>query len=299
METQVRLITFSKDGVNRIGVLDGGEACDVTAVDPEIPRSMIDFLEAGERGFEAARAAIATAPRFDVATVELRAPVAPRKLLALGINYREHIAEMQALMPAFVFPDTQVWFNKQVTSVTGPFDPIHKPKVSDLLDYEGELAIVIGKRCRHVSEAEAASVIAGYTICNDVSVRDWQMATPTQTMGKSFDTHAPLGPAIVTSDEVGDPQDLRVRVWVNGEARQDFSTSDMVFSCFKQIEHLSKAFTLEPGDVITTGTSVGNGVLRVPPVLLKAGDLVRVEIDRIGAIENRVVDEPETALFQR
>ena len=179
--------------------------------------------------------------------------------------------------------------------MVGPGADVHMPRVSNLLDYEGELAIVIGKRCRHVPEDRAHEVIAGYTIANDVSVRDWQVRTPTMTMGKSFDTHGPLGPWIVTADELGDPHSLQIKTWVNDELRQDGSTSEMIYDCFQQVAHLTEAFTLEPGDVIATGTPAGIGAVRqpFPEGLLKVGDSVRVEINGIGSLENTVVEEPE------
>lgn len=222
--------------------------------------------------------------------VRLLAPVQPRKYLAIGLNYADHIAEsgMEA-------PEHPVFFNKQVTCVVGPGDDVHMPRVSTLLDYEGELALVIGRRCRHVPVEQAHEVIAGYTIANDVSVRDWQLRSPTMTMGKSFDTHGPLGPWIVTADELGDPHDLRLRTYVNGELRQDGSTRDMIISCFEQVAHLSEAFTLEPGDVIATGTPAGIGAVRqpFPEGLLRVGDEMRVEIDGIGVLSNSVVEEPD------
>jgi 2-keto-4-pentenoate hydratase/2-oxohepta-3-ene-1,7-dioic acid hydratase in catechol pathway len=227
---------------------------------------------------------------YGLGEVRLLAPVQPRKYLAIGLNYADHIAEsgMQA-------PEFPIFFNKQITCVVGPGDDVHMPRVSTLLDYEGELAIVIGGRCRHVPVEQAHEVIAGYTIANDVSVRDWQLRTPTMTMGKSFDTHGPLGPWIVTADELGDPHDLRIRTFVNDEQRQDGNTREMVFNCFQQVAHLSEAFTLEPGDVIATGTPAGVGAVRqpFPEGLLKVGDVVRVEIDGIGALENAVIEEPE------
>jgi 2-keto-4-pentenoate hydratase/2-oxohepta-3-ene-1,7-dioic acid hydratase in catechol pathway len=169
------------------------------------------------------------------------------------------------------------------------------PRVSTLLDYEGELAVVIGTRCRHVPEDRAHEVIAGYTITNDVSVRDWQLRTPTMTMGKSFDTHGPLGPWIVTGDELGDPHDLTLKTYVNDELRQDSNTREMIYNCYQQVAHLSQAFTLEPGDVIATGTPAGIGAVRqpFPDGLLKVGDVVRIEIDGIGSLTNAVVEEPD------
>ena len=160
-----------------------------------------------------------------------------------------------------------------------------------MVDYEGELAFVIGQRCRHVSVADAPSVIAGYTIVNDVSVRDWQMRVQTMTMGKSFDTHGPMGPCIVTADELGDPHGLRLQTWVNDDQRQDAKTDDLIFNCYEMVEHLTTAFTLEVGDVIATGTPAGVGMAMKPPGWLKAGDTVRIEIEGIGVLENPVVNE--------
>jgi 2-keto-4-pentenoate hydratase/2-oxohepta-3-ene-1,7-dioic acid hydratase in catechol pathway len=189
-------------------------------------------------------------------------------------------------------PPFPVFFNKQSTCVTGPHDPIHLPRVSPLLDYEGELGFVIGRRCRHVPRGRSHEVIAGYLVVDDVSVRDWQLRTPTMMMGKSFDTHGPMGPWLVTPDEIGDPHGLALRTWVNGELRQDSNTRQLIFDCFAQVEHLSTAFTLEPGDVVTTGTPSGVGGAMQPPRFLAAGDVVRVEVEGIGRIENRVIAEP-------
>jgi 2-keto-4-pentenoate hydratase/2-oxohepta-3-ene-1,7-dioic acid hydratase in catechol pathway len=206
----------------------------------------------------------------------------------VGLNYADHVAES-----GLETPQHPMIFNKQSTCVTGPGDPIHLPRASQVLDYEGELGFVIGRRCRHVSRDEAAEVIAGYLIVDDVSVRDWQLRVPTWTMGKSFDTHGPIGPWITTADEVPDPHQLQLRTFVNGELRQDSNTKELIFDCFTLVEHLSTAFTLEPGDVITTGTPSGVGIGMKPPKLLVAGDVVRIEIDGLGAIENTVVVEPE------
>jgi 2-keto-4-pentenoate hydratase/2-oxohepta-3-ene-1,7-dioic acid hydratase in catechol pathway len=233
------------------------------------------------------------AERHALEDVRLLAPVQPRKFLAIGLNYADHIAESGMDAPRY-----PVFFNKQVTCVVGPDDDVHMPRVSKLLDYEGELGVVIGARCRHVPEDRAHEVIAGYTIANDVSVRDWQIRTPTMTMGKSFDTHGPLGPWIVTADELGDPHDLALRTNVNDELRQDANTGEMIYNCFAQVAHLSQAFTLEPGDVIATGTPAGIGALRqpFPEGLLKVGDVVRVEIEGIGELQNTVVEEPQDYL---
>jgi 2-keto-4-pentenoate hydratase/2-oxohepta-3-ene-1,7-dioic acid hydratase in catechol pathway len=218
------------------------------------------------------------------------APVSsPPEFLAIGQNYGAHVAEQGAALPS-----VPVFFNKQSSCVAGPGDEVHIPGVApDLVDYEGELGFVIGRRCRHVPRERAAGVIAGFLVVNDVSVRDWQMASPTWTMGKSFDTHGPTGPWLVTPDEVGDPHGLRLRTWVNGELRQDAKTDDLVFDCYDQVAHLSTAFTLRPGTIVSTGTPSGVGAFRDPPAFLQAGDVVRIEIERIGTIENRLVAEPE------
>jgi 2-keto-4-pentenoate hydratase/2-oxohepta-3-ene-1,7-dioic acid hydratase in catechol pathway len=288
----MRLATFTHAGITRIGSVVGDEIIDFSEVDPGLPREMEAFLAAGAPALAAAERATGRAgAHIPVEDVRLEAPVLrPRKILAVGLNYADHIAESGMKAPEF-----PTIFNKQVTSVTGPYDPIHLPRVSTALDYEAELAFVIGRRCRHVPRARAAEVIAGYLALDDVTVRDWQLRTPTWTMGKSFDTHCPMGPWIVTADELGDPHSLGIRAWVNGELRQDSNTKELVHDCFALVEHLSTAFTLEPGDVVTTGTPGGVGIGMKPPRLLTVGDVVRIEIDRIGQLENPVIEEPADA----
>jgi 2-keto-4-pentenoate hydratase/2-oxohepta-3-ene-1,7-dioic acid hydratase in catechol pathway len=238
---------------------------------------------------ERARQAAGGAKGLPLAEVKLEAPISrPPEFLAIGLNYADHIAESKTKPPDF-----PVFFNKQSTCVTGPYDAIHLPRISKLLDYEGELGFVIGRRCRHVPRDRAHEVIAGFIIVNDVSVRDWQMKAPTHTLGKSFDTHGPIGPWLVTPDEVGDPHSLELKTFVNGELRQHSNTRNLVFNCYVQIETLSTVFTLMPGMVISTGTPSGVGAAMNPPRFLKMGDVVRVEIDRIGHIENRVIHEPQ------
>jgi 2-keto-4-pentenoate hydratase/2-oxohepta-3-ene-1,7-dioic acid hydratase in catechol pathway len=284
----MRLCRFDAGDGASLGVVEDDVVRDLGAVDPVLPTEPAAALPG--MGIERLEALARQAPEHALADVRLLTPARPRKFLAIGLNYADHIAE--AGMEAPQFP---VFFNKQVTCVVGPGDNVHMPRVSSLLDYEGELAIVIGARCRHVPVERADEVIAGYTIGNDVSVRDWQVRTPTMTMGKSFDTHGPLGPWIVTPDELGDPHDLTIKTYVNDELRQDGSTGEMIFDCFQQVAHLSEAFTLEPGDVIATGTPAGIGAFRqpFPEGLLKVGDLVRVEIDGIGELRNTIIEEPE------
>jgi 2-keto-4-pentenoate hydratase/2-oxohepta-3-ene-1,7-dioic acid hydratase in catechol pathway len=224
-----------------------------------------------------------------LSAAKLQAPVrAPRKVFAIGLNYADHCEES-----GLEIPKDQVWFSKAVTSVNGPFDPIELPAASTHLDHECEMVTVIGRRCRNVSRERAKEVVFGYCVGNDVSVRDWQLRTTQWVIGKSFDTHAPIGPWITTADEVQDPHKLGIRCLVNGEERQKSNTRHLVFDVYAQIEYLSKAVTLEPGDLIFTGTCGGVGIAYKPPRWLKAGDRVRVEIEGLGAIENRV--EPGTA----
>ena len=221
--------------------------------------------------------------------MQLLAPVArPGKIMAIGLNYADHIRETGQKMPSH-----QIWFTKAVTSINGPFDPIELPIASAQVDYEAELVVIVGKRCKHVPKERAADVVFGYCAGNDVSVRDWQMQTTQWVLGKSFDTHAPIGPWIVTADEIGDPHTMGIRCFVNGERRQNSNTENLVFNVYDQIAHLSRAMTLEPGDIIFTGTPGGVGLAMQPPQWLKAGDKVRVEIDRIGSIEAEM--QPERA----
>jgi 2-keto-4-pentenoate hydratase/2-oxohepta-3-ene-1,7-dioic acid hydratase in catechol pathway len=283
----MRLCSFTVDaGAPALGIVDGEEIRDLSSTGaPAEPAAALAQL--GRDGLEELAANVPRLPRTEV---ELLAPARPRKYLAIALNYADHIAEM-----GMEAPEVPVFFNKQVTCVVGPDAEVHMPKVSTLLDYEAELALVIGERCRHVPVERAHEVIAGYTCANDLSVRDWQGRAQTMTIGKSFDTHGPLGPWLVTPEEIGDPQDLRVRCYVNDDLRQDASTAEMVFDCFQQVSHLSEAFTLEPGDVIATGTPAGVGIGRKPirENVLHVGDTVRIEIERVGELVNTVVPEPD------
>jgi 2-keto-4-pentenoate hydratase/2-oxohepta-3-ene-1,7-dioic acid hydratase in catechol pathway len=203
------------------------------------------------------------------------------------MNYADHVVEAGTEMPT-----SQIWFTKAATSVNNPYSPILRPRISTALDYEAELVIVIGKRCRYVDETEAKNAIFGYSVGNDVSVRDWQMRTSQFVLGKSFDTHAPYGPWISTGDEI-DEKNLSIKCFVNGDLRQSSNTKNLIFNCAAQVSHLSQAMTLEPGDIIFTGTPGGVGAAMKPPQWLVPGDKVRVEIDGIGAIENMVEDDSD------
>lgn len=280
----MKLATFSLGGsAPRIGRVEGMEMVELSG--PGLPAEMSALL-ASPDGLQQARTA--SGPRHALESVTLWAPVLrPPKILAIGLNYKDHIAETKLETPAF-----PMFFNKQSTAANGPYAPIHLPWVSDQLDYEGELGFIIGRRCRHVPRERAHEVVAGYVVCNDVSVRDWQMRAQTFTIGKSFDTHAPFGPFLVTADEVGDPHELDLKTCVNGELRQKSNTRHLVFDCFQQIETLTAAFTLEPGDLVLTGTPSGVGIGFKPPKYLKVGDRVRVEIAKLGHLENEVVAEP-------
>lgn len=246
---------------------------------------MIGLICAGDGALDRIRqAAEGGTPHHRLADIRLLAPLRPGKYLAIGMNYARHVAEMgHAERPQY-----QYWFNKQTTCIAGPFDPID-PGVSRRLDYEVELGVVIGRPAKGVAAADALAHVFGYLVANDVSARDWQKHTPTFTMGKSFDTHGPIGPWIVTADEISDPQALGLRSFVNGEPRQSSDTSNMSFSVAEQIEYLSTAFTLEPGDLLATGTPEGVGMAMDPPRFLQPGDVVRCEVDGIGTIENPVV----------
>lgn len=285
----MKLATFTQGGSTRIGVVVDDSIVDLAAALPDLPREMTAFLIAGPDAAERARiAAKDSAHRMALASVKLEAPIRrPPEILAIGLNYADHVEETKMKRPEF-----PMFFNKQSSSVTGPYDPIHLPRVSSALDYEGELGFVIGRRCRHVPRDRAHEVIAGYVIVNDVSVRDWQRKAPTMTLGKSFDTHAPFGPWIVTPDELGDPHKLELRTFVNGEQRQHSNTRNLIFDCYAAVETLSTVFTLLPGTVISTGTPGGVAAAMNPPKWLKAGDVVRIEIDGIGQIENKVIAEP-------
>ncbi|MFE6966175.1 fumarylacetoacetate hydrolase family protein [Agromyces sp. NPDC057679] len=283
----MKLARFSIDGGEpRIGRVDDDVLVDVSDV-PGVGTSLRAILPDLESLAPVIRAA--DGPAYALADVRLLPPIDdPQKYLGIGMNYREHAEEARAA--GIPIPTSQLWFNKQVTCLNGPYGDIVKPDVSDELDYEIELGVVIGRECRHVSVEDARSVIAGYVVANDVSVRDWlQKRSPTFTLGKSFDTHGPIGPWLTTDDEIADPLDLRMTLSVNGEVRQDWRTDDMIYDVYEQIAYLTQVFTLKPGDILATGTPAGIGAPTGD--FLKVGDVVRAEIEGLGVIENRVVEE--------
>jgi 2-keto-4-pentenoate hydratase/2-oxohepta-3-ene-1,7-dioic acid hydratase in catechol pathway len=287
----LRLATVAVDGdVRLVAALDGGEdsLVDLQRSCPELPGDIVGLLALGERGRELAEAALADAAAvLDVADVTFR-PVVPNppKFLCVGRNYYEHVEEGRQDTP-----DVPVLFTRFASSLVGNREPIVRPHVSTQLDWEGELAIVIGKPGRHVAPDRALELVAGYTIFNDGSVRDYQARGVQWTAGKNFWRTGPFGPWLVTADEVPDPHALELRTFVNGEQVQGASTSQLIFDIPALIAHVSEWLPLEPGDVIATGTPSGVGLYSDPQRFLAAGDSVAVEIERLGRLENPVVDE--------
>lgn len=286
----MKLARFTINGTTAIGLVQGDAVVELNRVLPSAPESIQEVLAGGAELRAAINNALASAPPgHPLSSVRLEAPIpAPQKYMAIGMNYHDHAEE--ARKAGVPVPQNQLWFNKQVTCITGPFDPIYKPRVSDKMDYEAELGVVIGKRCRYVSEADARSVVGGYFVCNDVTARDWQFKSPTFTLGKSFDSHGPIGPWITTDDEIADPHNLEMKLWVNGELRQQANTGGMIHNIWKQIHELSQVMTLEPGDLIATGTCANVGIALGK--FLQPGDVVKVEIEKLGHIENTVAVEP-------
>lgn len=282
----MKLLRYTHQNRICVGALTGGAVVDLTDVIAG-SHDMVSLIECWDALKGAITKRIDVAPKIPLPDVKILAPVArPGKILAIGLNYADHIAETKSATP-----EQQLWFSKAVTSINGPYDPIDLPVVSSLLDYEAELVAVIGRRAKHVTAAHARDYIFGFCVGNDVTVRDWQQHSSQWVVGKSFDTHAPIGPWIVTADEIADPHRLDVKCFVNGEIRQHSSTRHLVFNVFDQIEYLSRAMTLEPGDLIFTGTPGGVGAAMKPPAFLKAGDRTRVDIEGIGFIENTVAPE--------
>ena len=296
----MKLVTFLlKEDLNtlRIGALKDNGVIDFSFSD--LPNNMIDFIALGNQGLDKANDLIQVEKNihFDDDII-LKAPILkPNKILAVGLNYKKHVDEAKDLKDHHSnnvelqeqYPNI---FNKQNSSVNDPYGDVHRPNASDWLDYEGEMGFIIGKESRHVSYDNAKNCIYGYTVVNDFTIRDWQFRGPphTMTMGKSWDTHCPFGPCIVTADEIDDPHKLNLKTYVNDEERQNTNTELMIYDCYTLIEYLSTAFTLTPGDLIPTGTPEGSALSTQD--WLKPGDKVRVEVENIGYIENKIIQEP-------
>jgi ureidoglycolate lyase len=284
----MKLATFQAGDAPELGVVQAGRIVPLRRAAPGLAVDMIDLIARwsqveGEVRAVAGRAADSLA----LDRVRLLAPIRrPGKIMAIGLNYADHTEES-----GFEKPAHQVWFSKASSAANGPFDPIQIPKVSAFVDYEAEMVVVIGAGGRHITRADAPKAVFGFCVGDDATERAWQHRTPQWVLGKSFDSHAPFGPWITTADEVPDPHRLAIRALVNGEVRQQSDTGRLVFDVWDQIEHLSQAMTLEPGDLIFTGTPGGVGAAMKPPRFLKAGDRVRVEIEGLGAIENPCVAE--------
>lgn len=278
----MKLATYTADGKTRTGIVVGDQI-----IDTGVAGTMIDLIRNWDELKADLKAKAAAGEGVPLTSVRLEAPVQrPGKIFAIGLNYADHIAESK-----METPQRQVWFTKAQTSVNGPYDDIQIAKGTMTNDYEVELVAIIGKGGKHVSADSASAAIFGYCVGNDVTERMWQHGGPQWSLGKSFDTHAPMGPWIVTADEVGDPHKLGLRCFVNGEQRQQSNTEHLVFNIWSQIEHLSVGMTLEPGDCLFTGTPGGVGAAMDPRQFLQPGDIVRCEIDGLGHIEGTMVAE--------
>ncbi len=284
----MRLVTFELAGQARPGVLaDVDTVLDLSTIGFG---SLLDFIESGPEALRKAEAFADQSPqsaRYGLRQLKLLAPIPrPRKLICVGLNYRDHAAETGAQLPA-----VPTIFNKFATAIIGPGANIVLPKVSKMPDYEAELAFVIGRGGRHIAAASWADHVFGYTIMNDVTGRDYQRATSQWLMGKTFDTFAPMGPWITTADAIPDPHNLDIKLEINGETLQDSNTRELIFRVPDLIAFLSSVFTLEPGDIVSTGTPSGVGFVRKPPRFLQPGDQVTVKIPAIGELRNPVVAE--------
>ena len=285
----MRLVQYRATSGSRLGVVFGSGIVDVSLAASNAGKgiapfhSMLTLLEAGAEALGFIRTLGAKNDVIPFEQGQLDFPVAARKIVAIGLNYRDHAKE--AGQP---IPNSPLCFAKFTSSLSGPFDPIRLPAKHAQVDFEGELGVVIGRKAHAVSQEDAMAYVAGYVVFNDVSERRWQFADGQWTRGKSCDTFSPNGPYLVTCDEVPDPSDLRITTRVNGEVMQDSSTKQLIFSIPELISYLSKSFSFYPGDIIATGTPPGVGFSRKPPRFLQEGDLVEVEIERVGKIANRV-----------
>lgn len=288
----MKLVTFEMNNATRIGAIvtrDGEEkVIDLRQMDPSLPGDMLSLLKAGKATLAKVRTALEKAENsINLTAVKLKAPILnPGKIICIGLNYSDHAAES-----GLPLPDHPIVFAKYQNTIIGPGDAIILPNVTREVDYEAELGFVIGKSGRYIPESEALDYVAGYLPINDVSARDYQTRTSQWTMGKTFDTFAPMGPALVTSDEIANPQNLNIRLLIGDEVMQDSNTNKLIFGIAKLVSDLSEVMTLEPGDIVSTGTPPGVGAARKPQVFLKAGDVVHVEIEGLGILSNPVVSE--------
>lgn len=285
----MQLATIQTPSGARAAIFYQGQYFDLHATEPNLPSTIRELLEAGPPALAAARSVVHNekARGYHAAGVRLLPPVPdPAKIICIGLNYRDHAAESGAPIPK-----EPILFSKYTTALTGPEAPIMLPPVSTEVDYEAELVIVVGKGGRNLRAEQAISHVAGYTVGHDVSARDWQLKKDGKQwmVGKTFDTFAPLGPHLVTADEVPDPHNLGIRLRLNGQTMQDSNTRQMIFQVGELLAYLSQVFTLQPGDLIYSGTPPGVGFARKPPVFLKGGDVVEVEIDGLGVLRNPVV----------
>jgi 2-keto-4-pentenoate hydratase/2-oxohepta-3-ene-1,7-dioic acid hydratase in catechol pathway len=284
----MRLATIQTSLGPRAAILQGDCYVDLHATDPDLPANLRQLLESGPVALRAAEQAARRekAVEYPAAQVRLLPPIPdPPKIICIGRNYGEHAKESGSEIPK-----EPVLFSKYATTLIGQGDAIELPAVSKEVDYEAELVVVIGKRGRHISTSEAMSHVAGYTIGNDVSARDWQLKKDGKQwmVGKTFDTFAPTGPVLVTADEVPDPHQLGIRLRLNGNTMQDSNTGEMIFKISALLAYMSQVFTLLPGDLVFTGTPPGVGFVRKPPVFLQSGDVVEVEIEGLGVLRNPV-----------
>jgi 2-keto-4-pentenoate hydratase/2-oxohepta-3-ene-1,7-dioic acid hydratase in catechol pathway len=283
----MRIVTFLRDGASRPGAVAGDQIVDLSGLGFS---SVLELIESGPEGLNKAKDLLANAPadkKTPLSGAKLLAPIpTPRKLLCVGLNYLDHAKESNAEIP-----NVPTIFNKFATAVVAPGENIVLPKVSTSPDYEGEFAFVIGRGGRHIQADDWRDHVFGYTIVNDVSARDYQRATTQWLMGKTFDTFAPMGPWIVTADEIADPHGLNVKTEINGEVLQNSNTRELIFKLPVLIAHLSSVFTLQPGDIVSTGTPAGVGFSHNPPRWLRPGDEVVISVEGIGELRNPVVAE--------
>jgi len=294
----LKIARFRVEEKERYGIVEDGKILSISTISPSIkcsaPQTIEelisldpDILNTFKETFEDLEEKLKKGDVYKLDDVELLAPIVkPPKIICVGLNYRDHAAEQDVKIP-----EEPIIFMKPRTAITGPDKPIMKPEFVKQLDYEAELAVVIGKEGKNIPVEEAKHYVFGYTILDDVSARDIQFKDGQWTRGKSFDTFAPMGPYIITADQIENPNDLKIRTWVNGELRQDSSTKNMVFNVYEIIHHLSRVMTLERGDIIATGTPSGVGVFMKPePKFLKPNDTITIEIEAIGKLENFVIE---------